>query len=91
MCVREKWIQYIHTVCPRSSDPFYIVSYYIKWVTASWTYRNLSEKKRIKSSIPRKWFDYDKIERNRILFDLYTTFSPVFLFKSLPIKKCRGC
>ena len=26
------------TVCPRSSDPFYILSYYIKWVTISWTY-----------------------------------------------------
>ena len=26
------------TVCPGSSDPFYIVSYYIKWVTTSWTY-----------------------------------------------------
>ena len=26
------------TVCPRSSDPFYIVGYYIKWVTTSWTY-----------------------------------------------------
>ena len=25
------------TVCPRSSDPFYI-TYYIKWVTSSWTY-----------------------------------------------------
>ena len=25
------------TVCPRSSDPFYIVTYYIKWVTTSWT------------------------------------------------------
>ena len=28
------------TVCPRSCDPFYIVSYYIKWVTASWIYSN---------------------------------------------------
>ena len=27
-----------HTVCPRSSDPLYLVSYYIKWVTTSWTY-----------------------------------------------------
>ena len=27
-----------YTVCPRSSDPFYIVIYYIKWVTTSWTY-----------------------------------------------------
>ena len=26
------------TVCPRSSDPFYIVSYYIKCVTTSWTH-----------------------------------------------------
>ena len=25
------------TVCPGSSDPFYIVTYYIKWVTTSWT------------------------------------------------------
>ena len=27
----------IYTVCPRSSDPFYIVRYYILWVTTSWT------------------------------------------------------
>ena len=26
------------TLCPRSCDPFYIVSYYIKWVTTSWAY-----------------------------------------------------
>ena len=26
-----------HTVCPRSSDPFYIVIYFIKRVTTSWT------------------------------------------------------
>ena len=25
-------------MCPGSSYPFYIVSYYIKWVTTSWTY-----------------------------------------------------
>ena len=25
-------------MCPRISDPFYIVSYYIKWVTTSGTY-----------------------------------------------------
>ena len=27
------------TVCPRSSYPIYIVSYYIKWVTTFWTHR----------------------------------------------------
>ena len=26
------------TICPESSDPFYTVSYYIKWVTTSWTH-----------------------------------------------------
>ena len=26
----------ICTVCPRGSDPFYIVGYYINWVTTSW-------------------------------------------------------
>ena len=29
------------TMCPRSSDPFYIVSYYIKWVTTAWTHSSL--------------------------------------------------
>ena len=29
------------TVCPRSGDPFYIVSYNMKWVTTSWTYSML--------------------------------------------------
>ena len=28
----------ISTVCPGSSDTFHIVSYYIKWVTTSWTH-----------------------------------------------------
>ena len=26
------------TICPRSSDPFYVVTYYIKWVTTSGTH-----------------------------------------------------
>ena len=28
----------IHCTFPRSSDPFYAVTYYIKWITTSWTY-----------------------------------------------------
>ena len=28
----------VYTVCPGSSDPFYIVTYYIKWITPSWTH-----------------------------------------------------
>ena len=30
-------------MCPRSSDPFYVVTYYIKWVTTSWTYSSKHE------------------------------------------------
>ena len=26
------------TICRRSSDPFYIINHYIKWVTTSWTH-----------------------------------------------------
>ena len=34
----DGWTILYDTVCPRSSDPFYIVTYYIKWVTTSWTH-----------------------------------------------------
>ena len=27
----------MYNVCLKSSDPFHIVTYYIKWVTTSWT------------------------------------------------------
>ena len=37
-CKQTFCVLWIHqTVCPRSIDPFYIVSYFIKWVTTSWT------------------------------------------------------
>ena len=32
------WSTVQHTVCPESSAPFYIETYYIKWVTTSWTH-----------------------------------------------------
>ena len=28
----------VDSICPRSSYPSYIVTYYIKWVTTSWIY-----------------------------------------------------
>ena len=33
------------TICPGSRDPFYTVSYYIKWVTTSWTHSINAKKK----------------------------------------------
>ena len=40
--LEREWEKYIvwkmHTLCPRSSNPFYIATYYIKWVTTSWTH-----------------------------------------------------
>ena len=32
-------------MCPISTDPFYIVTYYIKWVTTSWTYSRYNKKR----------------------------------------------
>ena len=39
------WEDYrvFHTKCPSSIDPSYIVSYYIIWVTTSWTYSILPQ------------------------------------------------
>ena len=38
ICILYHLIHSIINVCQRSSYPFYKVSYYIKWVTTSWTY-----------------------------------------------------
>ena len=34
---RNLYCRLILTVCQGISDPIYIVTYYIKWVTTSWT------------------------------------------------------
>jgi len=34
-----EFVKINYTICPRSSDPFYIVTY-VKWVTTSWTHSN---------------------------------------------------
>ena len=34
-------ISHVTTICPRSSEPFHILTYSIKWVTTSWTYTTL--------------------------------------------------
>ena len=31
----------ILTLCPGSSDPFYVATYYMKWDTTSWTYSTM--------------------------------------------------
>ena len=33
-----------YTICPRSNYPFYIVTYYIKWITTYWTHSNSIKK-----------------------------------------------
>ena len=33
-----------NTICPRSIDPFYVISYYIEWVTKSWTHSRSYDK-----------------------------------------------
>ena len=39
----EGALRKIRTMCPRSSDPFYLVNCYIKWVTTSWTRRKFKK------------------------------------------------
>ena len=40
MCIKQRktYILQRYTICQGSSDPFYTVSFYIKWVTTSWTH-----------------------------------------------------
>ena len=38
LCIGESFDTTLNTVCPGSSDPFYIVTYYIKCVTTFWTH-----------------------------------------------------
>ena len=64
------------TMCPRRSDPFYIVSYYIKWVTTSWTHSNLVDVR-------------IQIEKNIFVFSFNRLGQP--LHKSIHIKSCTFC
>ena len=47
------WINDRYTVCPSSSDPFYIVGYHVKWVTTSWAH-SISKYLQKKDCIPKK-------------------------------------
>ena len=88
----DAWQNY--TVCPRSSDPFYIVTYYIKWVTTSRADGNMSV------PVPLLWFyksragkdvrsisDYNCYRFVDSLFLLYDYFcaiwESVIIFKNL--------
>ena len=48
------------TVCPRSLDPCYILTCYMKWT--SWTYSSQNHDAEIKMQISRKWYR-EKVER----------------------------
>ena len=48
------------TMCPRSSDPFYIVTYYIKWFTTSWTYSICMYKQTLKISSEAPCYSMNK-------------------------------
>ena len=37
-----KWKIVLKFICPRSSDLFCVVNYYIKWVTTSWTHSTIN-------------------------------------------------
>ena len=45
-------ISFTPTLCPRSLDPFYDATYYIKWVKTSWTYSIMNKFYVSKKSCP---------------------------------------
>ena len=58
------FLEYGNTVCPRSSYPSYTVSYYITWVTNSWTYSKYGR---------RCGFDHQKMKGIKRFFFLSET------------------
>ena len=36
-----------YSICPGSSDPIYVITYYVKWVTSSWTHSSLRDHERL--------------------------------------------
>ena len=58
-----------YTICPGSSDPFYVVNYYIKRVTTSWTYsRFLGQNNIYKTNLPKQlWKDLFPEEKTKFL------------------------
>ena len=72
----------LNTVCPISSDPFYIVSYSIKWVTTSWTHSiKLKTGLRISSRVHVIWSEPDPV------FKIRSAPYPVFKLWSDPVFK----
>ena len=47
----------VSTFCPRNYYPFYIISYYINWVTTSWTYSIIADPPTFFYR-SRTWFTY---------------------------------
>ena len=67
----------LRTICPRSSDPYYILSYYIRWVNTSWTYSNPNKLRRLHHII-LIWATYITRKLNQGNgYTLFCTFFPL--------------
>ena len=64
----RNWAKTTITVCPGSSDPFYIVTYYIKWVTTSWTHIITSQ---------GQFFKYHDIGKNLAIESVFIFFMSI--------------
>ena len=60
-------------MCPRSSDPFYIVSDYIKRVTTSWTHSKVQISKSVKKK--KKWLTNSRSHDGSLVWDSFCCFS----------------
>ena len=66
------------TMCPRSSYPFYILTYFMKWVTTSWTDGTYTLKILSELSIEK----CTTLKGFRSLTESRTVFGTIFIFMS---------
>ena len=52
-------------MCQRSSDPFYIVTYYMNWVTTTWTHSMSNLEERGRKDRKRRGERHKKLEEQK--------------------------
>ena len=91
ICLWKPYVQEVvplYSVCPRSSDPFYIiVTYYIKRVTTSWTH-STSFHLFNTLAIIYKWFSLTKALIKRFFFVFFNIKFLIELRLKILMKRC---
>ena len=73
-------------IYPRSSDPFYKVTYYIKWVTTSWTHSTLRLSTALSRTIVSSTLASDSVLQYHQVFFSFSLFFLLSLFNLLKLR-----